>query len=135
MLESGRSTLAKYTETLGRCGAATPQRLSFSAASSPDGWCPGPDSLSADLLLHCQTDGVQDQIHRLLSSGLISHDTVVIEIPDHGQIQDTLLGVDVRDVRYPFSVRPICVKFSVQQILIPVDLLPHLLPFPAAADF
>ena len=87
------------------------------------------------LLLHRQTDGVQDQIHRLLSSGLISHDAVVIEIPDHGQIQDTLLGVDVRDVRYPFFVWPICVKFSVQQILIPVDLLPHLLPFPAAADF
>ena len=70
-----------------------------------------------------------------LSSGLISHDAVVIEIPDHGQIQDTLLGVDVRDVRYPFAVGPVCVKFSVQQILIPVDLLPHLLPFSATADF
>ena len=87
------------------------------------------------LLLHCQTDGVQDQIYRLLRSRLISYNAVVIEIPDHGQIQYALLGVDVRDIRYPFSVRPICVKFSVQQILIPVDLLPHLLPFPAAADF
>ncbi len=87
------------------------------------------------LLLHRQTNGVQDQIHRLLSSGLISHDAVVIEIPDHGQIQDTLLGVDVRDVRYPLVIGPVRVKVSVQQILIPVDLLPHLLPFPTTADF
>ena len=52
------------------------------------------------LPLHGQTNSVQNQIHRLLSSGLVSHDAVVIEIPDHGQVQYALLGVDVGDVRY-----------------------------------
>ena len=45
------------------------------------------------LFPHGKSNGVQHQIHRLLCSGLISHDAVVIEIPDNGQIQYTLLGV------------------------------------------
>ena len=43
--------------------------------------------------------------------------------------------MDVRDVRYPFAVRLICVKVPVQRILVLVYLLPHLLPFPASTDF
>ena len=34
--------LVRYIETLGRCGAATPQRLSFSLFSLPAGSCPEP---------------------------------------------------------------------------------------------
>ena len=87
--------LGMCIESLGRCGAATPQRLPFSAASSPDGWCPEPDSPTA--VLH-----------------LISHDAVVIEIPDHGQIQYPLLRLDVRNICYPFAIGPVCVKLPVE---------------------
>ena len=53
------------------------------------------------LPLHGQTNGVQNQVHRLLRCSFISYDAVVIEVPDHGQVQHALLGVDVRDIRYP----------------------------------
>ena len=65
------------------------------------------------LLLHCQTNGVQNQIHRLFRSGFAGHNAIVIEIPDHGQVQHALPGVNVRDVRYPFAVWLACVKVPV----------------------
>ena len=37
--------------------------------------------------------------------------------------------MDVRDVRHPFAVWFVCVKLSIQQILVFVELLPHLSPF------
>lgn len=43
-----------------------------------------------------QPDGIQDQIHRLLCSGHVSYDTVVIEVTDHEQVQYALLGMNVR---------------------------------------
>ena len=86
------------------------------------------------LPLHGQTNGVQNQVHRLLRCSFISYDAVVIEVPDHGQIQYALLGMDVGDVCYPFTVGPVRMELPVQQILVLVYLLPHLLPFPAAAD-
>ena len=66
------------------------------------------------LLLHCQTNGVQNQIHRLFRSGFVGHNAIVIEIPNHGQVQHALPGVNVRDVRYPFAVWLACVKVHVQ---------------------
>ena len=56
------------------------------------------------LLLHGQTNGAQNQIHRLLGSGFVGNDAVIIEIPDHGQVRYALLGVDLGDVRCPFAV-------------------------------
>ena len=85
------------------------------------------------LLLHGQTNGVQDQVHCLFRSCFVGHNAVVIEVPDHGKIQHALFGVDIRDIRYPFAVWLVCVKVPVQQILVLVYLLPQLLPFPAAA--
>lgn len=87
------------------------------------------------LQLHCQAVSIQNQIHRLLGSGLVDQDTVVIDIPEHGQVQYALFGVDVRDICYPFVVGSTRMKISVEQILILVKLLSHLPPFPPAADF
>lgn len=84
----------RRTEHLGRCGAATPQRLSLSLASLPDEWCPEPDSPFVPLRF-CRPQ------------------CYVIEIPDHGQVQHALPGVNVRDVRYPFAVWLACVKVPV----------------------
>ena len=39
---------------------------------------------------HSKTDGIQYQIHCLLCSGLVGHNAVIIEIPDHGQVKDAL---------------------------------------------
>ena len=60
---------------------------------------------------------------------LVGADAVVIEVPDHRQIQHALFGVDVGDVRYPLAVGFIRIKLPVQQILVLVDLLPQLPPF------
>ena len=86
------------------------------------------------LLLHGQPDGIQDQICRLPCTSLVSHDAVVVEVTDYGQLQHTLPGMDVRDVHDPFAVRPVCMKLSAQQIFILVNLLSHLCPFSLAAD-
>ena len=86
------------------------------------------------LLPHSQTNGVQHQVHSLAGGRFVGDDAVVIEVPDHGQIQYALLGMDVGDVRYPFAVGPVRMKLPVQKIFVLVYLLPHLLPFPAAAD-
>ena len=86
------------------------------------------------LLFHCLMNGIQNQIHCLLGSSLVGDDAVVIEVPDYGKVQHTLLGVDVGDVCYPFAVGFVRMELPVQQILVLVYLLPHLLPFPAAAD-
>ena len=67
-------------------------------------------------------------------SGFISYDAVVIEVPDHGQAQYALHGMDVGDVRHPFAVGPVRMKVPVQQIFVLVYLLPHLLPFSASPD-
>ena len=93
--------------------------------------------LCGDLLLfsaYCLSDGVQHQVHRLLCCSFVGHNTVVIQISDHGQVQHTLFGVDVRDVRYPFAVWCFGVKVSVEKILVFVYLLAHLLPLSVAAN-
>ena len=66
------------------------------------------------LFPHGKTNGVQHQIHRLLRSGLVGRDTVIVEVTDHGQIQHTLLRLDVRNICYPFAVGPVCVKLPVE---------------------
>ena len=87
------------------------------------------------LSVHSQMNGVQHQVDCLLCAGLVGNDAVVIEISNHRQIQYALLCVNVSNICYPFAVWSIRMKLSVEQILILVDLLSHLLPFPAAADF
>ena len=39
--------------------------------------------------------------------------------------------MDVGDIRYPFAVWFVCTELPVEQILVLVDLLPHLLPLSA----
>ncbi len=58
-----------------------------------------------------------------------------IEISDHGQIDDPFVCMDIRNICHPFLVGSICVKVSVEKILILVHLLPHLYPLPWPADF
>lgn len=66
----------KYTEILGRCGGGVPRRPSF-------------------LPLYRLPYRVQYKVHRLLYCSLVGHDAVVIEVPDHGQEQYTLAGIDI----------------------------------------
>lgn len=87
------------------------------------------------LFLYSKSNGIQHQIDCLRSGGFVSHNTVVVQIPDHGKVQDSLLGVDVGDICDPFTVGPFCAEFSVQQIFILVHLLPQLFPLSAPADF
>ena len=86
------------------------------------------------LPLHGQANGVPHQVNCLLCFGLVGDDSVAVELPDHGQIQYALPGVDAGDVRYPFAVGFVRVKLPVRQIFVLVDLLPHLLPLSAPAD-
>ncbi len=47
------------------------------------------------LLAHGQANGVQHQVDCLLCAGLVGNNAVVVKVPDHGQVQYALLGVDV----------------------------------------
>lgn len=86
-------------------------------------------------LLHGKMNGIQYQIHCLFRSGFVSHNAIVIEIADHGQIQYTLLGANVGDVRDPFAVGSVRMELPVQQILVLVCLLAHLNPLPVPPYF
>ena len=70
-------------------------------------------SLEDDDLFHGKMDRIQHQVHRLIGPGLVSHNTPVIEVTDHRQIQHTLFGVDVRDIRHPFGVSFVRLKLSI----------------------
>ena len=85
--------------------------------------------------IHCQMYGVQDKIDRLLSTGLISDNAVIVQIPNHGQIEHPLFGVDIGDICDPLLIGCICLKVSIEEILVFMDLLSHLSPFSTAADF
>ena len=80
------------------------------------------------LFLHRQPDRIQHKIDRLSGRCLVSYNAVVIQIPDYGQIQYTLLRMDVGDVRDPFCIRPVCPELSVQQILVLMYLLSKVNP-------
>ena len=87
------------------------------------------------LFLYSKANGIQHQVDCLRSCSFVGHDTVVVQIPDHGKVQDSLLGVDVGDICDPFTVGSFCVEFSVEQIFILVYLLSQLFPLSAPADF
>ena len=70
------------------------------------------------LLLHGQTNGAQDQVHRLLGAGFVGHNAVIIEIPDHGQVKDALAGMDVGNIRDPLCVGTVSVELPVEQVFI-----------------
>ena len=86
------------------------------------------------LPLHGQANGVPHQVYCLSGRCLVSYNAVVIQIPDYGQIQYTLLRMDVGDVCDPFCIRPVCPELSVQQILVLMYLLSKVNPLPATAD-
>ena len=86
------------------------------------------------LFTHRQTNGIQYQIDCLLCAGLVGNDTVIIKIPDHGKIQHALLCVEARNICYPFAVRSVRVKLTVQQVFVFMYLLPHIDPFSAPPD-
>ena len=47
----------------------------------------------------------------VLCAGLVGDNAVVVKVPDHGQVQYALLGVDVGNVRHPFAVGSSGVRF------------------------
>ena len=74
-----------YIESPGRCGAATPRRLSFSP-------------------FHCQPNYIQNKIHCLLCGWLICYNAVIIQISDHRQLKYTFFGLDIGNICNPFAV-------------------------------
>ena len=86
------------------------------------------------LLLHCESDRVQDKVDRLSGCCLICYNTVVIQIPDHGQIQYPFLGMDIGNIRDPLSVRLVRIELPGQKVLVLMYLLTKVDPLPAAAN-
>ena len=87
------------------------------------------------LSLHCQPNRIQYQVHSLSCGGFVSYDTVIIDIADHGQIQNTLSGMDIGNICDSLGVWSICLEIPVEQVLISVDLLSHLNPLFWSAYF
>ena len=77
-------------------------------------------------LLHGKTDGIQYEIHTLTCSCFARNHAVVKQIPNHGQIEYTLSGMDEGNIRDPFVVGSVRLKVSVQSIFVFVKLLAHL---------
>ena len=71
-----------------------------------------PCSAPLFLLLHGQTNGVQNQIHRLLSPGLVSHNAVVIE----ARKMDRYSIPVCKSICHPFADGRVCMKIPIQQI-------------------
>ena len=72
--------------------------------------------LRSDLLflLHGKSDGVQHKIYTLICSGFICNNAIIEQIPDHRQIEHTLPGMDIGDIRDLLVVGAVCLKLSVQ---------------------
>ena len=87
------------------------------------------------LFLHCQPNRIQYQVHSLSCGGFVIYNTVIIDIADHGQIQNTLTGMDVGNICDPPGVWSICLEIPVEQVLIFVELLSHLNPLFWSAYF
>ena len=87
------------------------------------------------LLFHGKADRVQDKIYSLLCCSLVGHDAVVVQIPDHGQIQHTLLGVDVGNIRDPLGIGTVCPELAFEQIFVLMYLMPQIDPLAMTADF
>ena len=80
------------------------------------------------------TTEIMDAMKEMLGGCFVGHNAVIIKVTDHGQIQYALLGVDVGDIGYPLAVGPVCPELAVEKVFVPVYLLAHLYPLPAAAD-
>ena len=86
------------------------------------------------LLFHGKANGIQHEVDCLSGRGFVCHDAVVIQVSDHGQIEEALAGTDIRDVCHPLLIWLLCRKISVEQVLVLVHLLFHLHPFSVSAN-
>ena len=50
--------------------------------------------------------------------GFVGHNAVVVEVPDHRQIEDALAGLDVRDVCHPLGIGLVRMKLPAKQVFI-----------------
>ena len=83
--------------------------------------------------LHRKMDGIQYKIDCLAGTGLVSDNASVIQITDHGQIENAFLGMNVRNVCDPLLIWMCSIEFTIQKVLVFVDLPAHLDPLSSAA--
>ena len=102
--------LAKCIGTPGRCGAATPGDF------------------------HRKMNGFQYKIDCLAGISLVSNNASVIQVTNHGQIENSFFGLNIRNIRDPLLVRIVSVKLTVQQIVVSMFIIAHLLPLLSAAN-
>ena len=85
------------------------------------------------LQTHRKMDGIQYKIDCLAGTGLVNDNASVIQITDHGQIENAFLGMNVRNVCDPLLIWMCSIEFTIQKVLVFVDLPAHLDPFSSAA--
>ena len=73
------------------------------------------------LSLGCSDRG-ENKVNILFGSGLVSNNTVVKKVTDNRKVQNTLLYLNIRNIRYPFLIGAFCVEISVEQIRISVQI-------------
>ena len=80
--------------------------------------------LSGDLLFSLsRLYRIKYKADRLLCTGFVCNNAVVIQITDDGQVQYTLRGVNIRNIRRPLQVRSVCVKVLIPKIPVFVQML------------
>lgn len=76
----------------------------------------------------------EDNIDCLAGISLVSNNASVIQVTNHGQIENSFFGLNIRNIRDPLLVRIVSVKLTVQQIVVSMFIIAHLLPLLSAAN-
>lgn len=63
----------------------------------------------------------------MFCSGFVGNDAVIVKVADYGEAENTLCGMYVRNVRYPLDIWSIGNEAAIQQVLIFMYLLSHIL--------
>ena len=78
--------------------------------------------------------GRKYEIDILFSTRLVSNNTVVIEVANNRKVQYALSRLDVRYICYPFLIRALGVKISVEQIGVSMQMFTIIALFFATND-
>lgn len=85
--------------------------------------------------LHRKVDSIQYKADCLAVAGLVSNNASVIQVTNHGQIENTFSGMNVRNVNDPLLIWMLCVELPIQSVIVLVLILTHALPFLSATNF
>jgi hypothetical protein len=68
------------------------------------------------VFLECESEGGGHQGYGILRAGMVSNDEAIIEVLDHGEIDNTLICVNIGYIRKPFLIRSRGAEITVELV-------------------